>query len=159
MKGISADKFAPAGTVDRATLVTILYRLEGEPAVTCPGPFTDVTANAWYADAVVWASEAGIVNGVGEDRFAPSSNITREQLAAMLCRYASYQGYNISGTWDLSGYSDFDLISAWAAEAVGWANQQGLLTGKTTSILDPGGTASRAEAAAVLMRYIDYLAG
>ncbi len=159
MKGISADKFAPAGTVDRATLVTILYRLEGEPAVTSPVPFTDVTANAWYADAVVWASEAGIVNGVGEDRFAPSSNITREQLAAMLCRYASYQGYNISGTWDLSGYSDFDLISAWAAEAVGWANQQGLLTGKTTSILDPGGTASRAEAAAVLMRYIDYLAG
>ena len=159
MKGISADKFAPAGTVDRATLVTILYRLEGEPAVTSPVPFTDVTANAWYADAVVWASEAGIVHGVGEDRFAPSSNITREQLAAMLCRYASYQGYNISGTWDLSGYSDFDLISAWAAEAVGWANQQGLLTGKTTSILDPGGTASRAEAAAVLMRYIDYLAG
>ena len=136
----------------RAMIVTILYRLENEPGVSGKSPFTDVAAGQWYTNAVAWAAANGIVTGTTDTTFAPNGNITREQMAAILYRYASYKGLDVSRQADLSGYADASAISAYAKQAMAWANGQGLITGVTATTLNPGGNAVRAQAATILMR-------
>ena len=155
MNGTSDTIFSPDGTMNRAMLVTILYRLEGEPAVTAANAFSDVPADTWYTDAVIWADAHGIVEGVGSQQFAPADNITREQMAVMLYRYAQYKGYDLKAGADLSQYTDAADISNWALEAIAWANAEGLITGRTAATIVPGGTATRAEAATILMRFLE----
>ena len=152
MTGVSADRFAPASTTTRGMIVTILYRLENEPAVSGELPFTDVEAGAWYADAVAWAAANDIVNGTSATTFAPNSPITREQMAAILYRYAAYKGYDVSQKADLSGYTDAASISGYAKDALAWANAQKLITGVTDTTLNPQGSATRAQVATILMR-------
>ena len=152
MTGVSADRFAPASTTTRGMIVTILYRLENEPAVSGDLPFTDVERGAWYADAVAWAAANDIVNGTSATTFAPNSPITREQMAAILYRYAAYKGYDVSQKADLSGYTDAASISGYAKDALAWANAQKLITGVTDTTLNPQGSATRAQVATILMR-------
>ena len=153
--GVGGDKFDPNGSMTRAMLVTVLYRLEGEPTVRGTSPFTDVSNNIWYTDAVIWAEDNGIVNGVGDNKFDPNSSITREQMAAVLFRYAQYKKYDTSASNGLSKYSDFSSISAYSLNALKWANAEGLITGRTTTTLAPKGTATRAEVAAILYRFVE----
>lgn len=159
MTGTKETQFSPNKTLNRAMLATILYRMEGSPAVTGENPYTDVAAGTWYTDAVLWASEQGIVNGYGNGAFGPLNNITREQLAAMLLRYSDCKKYDTAARNDLTSYADADDISAWALEALRWANAQGLVNGRTETTLVPQGDTTRAETATVLMRYLDTIAG
>ncbi|WP_419007074.1 S-layer homology domain-containing protein [Evtepia gabavorous] len=152
MTGVSADRFAPASTTTRGMIVTILYRLENEPEVSGGSAFTDVENGAWYADAVAWAAANDIVNGTSATTFAPNSPITREQMAAILYRYAAYKGYDVSQKADLSGYTDAASISDYAKDALAWANAQKLITGVTDTTLNPQGSATRAQVATILMR-------
>ena len=154
MGGVGDGQFAPNATTNRAMVVTILYRLAGEPDVSGDVAFTDVEPGLWYTDAVLWAAQNGIVNGVSETEFAPGEDITREQLAAILYRYAAYQGYDVSQRADLSGFGDASSISGYAQEALSWAHAQGLVLGFEDGSLRPQGTASRAQIAAVLMRFL-----
>ena len=154
MDGVGDSLFAPNSETTRAQLVTILYRLEGEPEVSGTSGFTDVEADIWYTDAVAWAAQNGIVNGVSDTEFAPGDDITREQLAAILYRYAACQGYDVSQRADLSGFGDASSISGYAQEALSWAHAQGLVLGFEDGSLRPQGTASRAQIAAVLMRFL-----
>ena len=152
MNGVDGGRFAPNAATSRAMIVTILYRLENEPAVSGKSPFTDVAAGQWYTNAVAWAAANGIVTGTTDTTFAPNGNITREQMAAILYRYASYKGLDVSRQADLSGYADANAISAYAKQAMAWANGQGLITGVTATTLRPDGNAVRAQAATILMR-------
>ena len=154
MDGVEDNLFAPNSETTRAQLVTILYRLAGQPAVSGNLPFTDVESGTWYTDAVAWAAQNGIVNGVSDTEFAPGDDITREQLAVILYRYAAYQGYDVSQRADLSGFGDASSISDYAQEALSWAHAQGLVLGFEDGSLRPQGTASRAQIAAVLMRFL-----
>lgn len=152
--GVSHDSFAPSDSMDRSMLVTVLHSLDGKPAAG-KGGFTDVADGAWYANAVAWAAEHGIVSGVSDSAFAPNGAITREQLAVMLYRYAQYKGYDVSKTADLSGYADQGSISDWAAQAVQWACGSGLMTGRSANSLAPAGTLTRAEAATMLKAFCE----
>ena len=154
MDGVGDNLFAPNSETTRAQLVTILYRLAGQPAVSGDLPFPDVESGTWYTDAVAWAAQNGIVNGVSDTQFAPGDDITREQLAAILYRYAACQGYDVSQRADLSGFGDASSISGYAQEALSWAHAQGLVLGFEDGSLRPQGTASRAQIAAVLMRFL-----
>ena len=155
MTGTGATAFAPNLTTTRAMIVSILYRLEGGPAVSGnSSPFNDVHTSDWYYDAVRWAERTGVVGGVGDGRFAPNTAITREQLAAMLMNYANYKHQNVSARADLSRYSDADRVSAWAEDAVAWANAEGYISGMTTTTIAPQGSATRAQVAAILQRYL-----
>ena len=154
MDGVGDSLFAPNSQTTRAQLVTILYRLAGEPEPGGDSGFADVAAGTWYTDAVAWAAENGIVNGVSDTEFAPGDDITREQLAAILYRYAACQGYDVSQRADLSGFGDASSISGYAQEALSWAHAQGLVLGFEDGSLRPQGTASRAQIAAVLMRFL-----
>ncbi|MFQ8985032.1 MAG: S-layer homology domain-containing protein, partial [Evtepia sp.] len=154
MDGVEDNLFAPNSETTRAQLVTILYRLAGEPEPGGDSGFSDVAAGIWYTDAVAWAAENGIVNGVSDTEFAPGDDITREQLAAILYRYAAYQGYDVSQRADLSGFGDASSISGYAQEVLSWAHAQGLVLGFEDGSLRPQGTASRAQIAAVLMRFL-----
>ena len=158
MDGVSETQFAPNSNLTRGMVVTILYRLEGEPRVTGSSGFTDVASGAWYADPVTWAAANGIVNGVSDTEFAPNTDITREQLAAILFRYAEYKGYDVSGRDSLTGYTDRGSISAYALDAMRWAVDEGLITGMTATTIEPQGTATRAQCAAMLMRFIENVA-
>ena len=151
---MSHDSFAPGDSMDRSMLVTVLHSLDGKPAAG-KGGFTDVADGAWYANAVAWAAEHGIVSGVSDSAFAPNGAITREQLAVMLYRYAQYKGYDVSKTADLSGYADQGSISDWAAQAVQWACGSGLMTGRSANSLAPAGTLTRAEAATMLKAFCE----
>ena len=155
MKGTSETTFEPEAPATRAMLVTILHRLEGEPAVGSRSPFADVPEDQWFAAAVRWAKETGVAEGCGDGTFGPGDTVTREQFAAILYRYAKWKGYDVSGSADLSGYADAAAISLWALDAVKWANAAGLVTGRTANTLVPGGTATRAETAAILMRFLE----
>ena len=155
MNGVAADKFAPNDTTTRAMLVTILYRLEGEPAVSAENSFDDVTDGQWYTDAVLWASANGIVKGYGNRKFGPMDDITREQFATIVYHYANSKGYDISKAADLSRYEDATSIGTWAQDAIKWANAEGLINGRTATTLVPAGDATRAETAAILMRFIE----
>ena len=154
MDGVGDSLFAPNSQTTRAQLVTILYRLAGEPEPGGDSGFSDVAAGTWYTDAVAWAAQNGIVNGTTDTTFAPGDDITREQLAAILYRYAAYQGYDVSQRADLSGFGDASSIRGYAQEALSWAHAQGLVLGFEDGSLRPQGTASRAQIAAVLMRFL-----
>ena len=155
MQGTAANTFSPNITTTRAMIVTILYRLEGSPAVSGTSPFDDVASGQWYTDAVIWANSNGIVKGYGDGNFGPADNITREQMAAIMFRYSNFKGYDTSKAADLSGYTDASDISDWAVPAMKWANAEGLITGCTPTTLVPRGEATRAQAATILMRYIE----
>lgn len=154
MDGVSDTQFAPNSNLTRGMVVTMLYRLEDEPRVTGSSGFDDVASGAWYADAVTWAAENGIVNGVSDAEFAPNDNITREQLAAILYRYAEHNDYDVSGRDDLSEFTDRDSISGYALDAMRWAVDEGLITGVTDTTIEPLGTATRAQAATMFMRFM-----
>ena len=158
MDGVGAGLFAPNSETTRAQLVTILYRLSGQPAPSGDSGFSDVETGTWYTDAVAWAAQNGIVNGVSDTQFVPGDDITREQLAVILYRYATYQGYDVSQRADLSGFVDAGTISTYAQEALSWANAQGLVLGFEDDSLRPQGTATRAQIAAVLMRFCQTVA-
>ena len=149
LQGTGTSTFAPGQPMTRAMLVTALWREAGSPVVNYAMDFDDVDEDQWYTEAVRWAVSKGIVAGTGKG-FSPDAALTRESLAAILFRYA---GGQVSAD-DLSGYADGAGVSAWAREAMNWAVAQGLITGKSGGRLDPGGTASRAEVSAILMRYV-----
>jgi uncharacterized repeat protein (TIGR02543 family) len=150
--------FSPNAPMTRAMIVTVLYRLEGMPAVSGGNPFTDVPYGMWYTDAVVWAARNGIVTGYDARTFGPGDNITREQMAAILYRYARYKGYDTTAPNNLSGFTDAGRVSSWALTAMRWAVYEGLITGVTATRLEPTGNASRAQVATILMRFIEYVA-
>lgn len=156
MTGVSADRFAPASTTTRGMIVTILYRLENEPAVSGGSAFTDVESGAWYADAVAWAAANDIVNGTSATTFAPNSPITREQMATMLYRFAQYKGMDaVTLQENLTGYPDGDQVSDYAIPAMNWAVGQGLIAGMENGTLVPQGSATRAQVATILMRFCE----
>ncbi len=132
-------------------VVTILYRLEGAPSVT-GGSYSDVSSGAWYADAVAWAQTNGIVNGTGDGRFSPDEAITRQQLAAILYRYAQYKDYNLGQTASLTGFSDGDQVQSYARNAMEWACGTKLIQGTDENRLSPNGGATRAQVATILQR-------
>lgn len=154
MNGMSDDTFAPDLSASRAMLVTILYRLEGEPAAAASA-FSDVASGKYYANAVAWASSGGIVNGFEDGSFRPDGAITREQLATILYRYAADKSWVTVEAANLSAYIDVAQISPYAVQAMGWANAAGLITGTDWGGLHPGGNATRAEVAAILMRFCE----
>ena len=154
MDGVGDGQFAPNATTNRAMVVTILYRLAGEPAVAGQSDFTDVADGLWYTDAVLWAAQKGIVNGISATEFAPAGDLTREQLATILFRYAESMDYDVSASADLSGFPDADQIQSYATEALSWAVAEGLLQGFEDDSLQPGGTATRAQIATILMRFL-----
>ena len=135
-------------------VVAVLYRLDGSPA-TAQASFADVPADAWYADAVAWGEANGVVSGYNEETFGPSDSITREQMAAILYRYAQYKGIDVSAQADLSKYSDADAVSDWANTALSWANAEGLISGMSDTELAPTDTATRAQVASILMRFCE----
>lgn len=154
--GTSPTTFHPDQAMNRAMLVTVLYRMEKEPTAEGDGKrFADVPAGAYYAKAVAWASAKGIVAGYSDTQFGPEDTITREQLAVILNRYATYKGYNTSKTADLAAFQDADQISEWARVPVQWANAMKLLNGRTSTTLAPKGSATRAEVAKILVTFLD----
>lgn len=154
--GTSPTTFHPDQAMNRAMLVTVLYRMEKEPTAEGDGKrFADVPAGAYYAKAVAWASDKGIVAGYSETQFGPEDTITREQLAVILNRYATHKGYNTSKTADLAAFQDADQISEWARVPVQWANVMKLLNGRTSTTLAPKGSATRAEVAKILVTFLD----
>ena len=150
MTGVSADAFAPEQTTTRAMIVSILARLEGVESAQAAG-FADVS-DEWYATAVNWAASAGVVSGTGDGNFSPNAAITREQLAAMLMNYSAWKGEDVSARADLSAYSD--QPSTWAEETMSWAVAEGLISGVTSTELQPQGNATRAQVAAILQRFL-----
>lgn len=158
MSGVGSGVFGPGQSTTRAMLVTMLYRMEGSPAVSAGNGFDDVEDGSWYADAVLWASSNGIVEGVSDTAFAPGESVTREQIATLLYRYAQYKGVELAEGADLSAYADAGQIGSWAYEALAWANAAGLVSGRSETELAPAGTALRSEVAAILARYTASLA-
>ena len=153
MKGTSDTTFSPDTTVSRAMIVTILYRLEGQPTVSTAGTFTDVAAGQYYTEAVEWGYANQIIGGYGSGLFGPSDPLTREQMAAILYRYAQYKEYDVSDSADLSGYTDVGTVSAYALDAFAWANANGLVKGTSATTLSPKGSATRAQFAVILCRF------
>lgn len=152
MNGVTSKAFGPDVTTTRGMLVTVLHRMAGEPAASASAGFADVAAGSYCAAAVDWAYEAGITSGASSTGFAPDSALTREQAVTLLCNYAEAQGLDVSAAADLSGYPDASAVSAFAQDAVAWAVDAGLLTGTGAGTLNPQGTATRAELAALLVR-------
>ena len=155
MLGTSKTLFSPHGTATRGMMATILWRMEGSPAPKGKNSFTDVEAGKWYADAITWTAENGIFAGYGKDKFGPDDPITREQLAAIFYRYADYKGYDLTVKGNLDTFKDADKITDYAKTAMQWAVGSELMKGKSGNLLDPQGTATRAEIAAMLHRFIE----
>lgn len=156
MNGVENDLFAPNATLSRAMAVTILYRLDGSPSLDGENlgyPFADVESDAWYGNAVYWARLHNIVDGVGDNNFSPNASLTREQMAAMLYRYITYQGGDVSAKGDLTAFADGSSVSNWAKDAMTWAVGSGYLNGVEGNALSPQGTSTRAQTATVLMRF------
>ena len=154
MNGTGTNIFEPNATTTRGMIVTILYRLEKEPAAGT-SPFTDVDAGQWYAKAVAWAAANGVVNGTSPTTFNPNDPITREQMAAILYRYASFKGYDVTAKADLAGFTDAAQISDYAKDPMAWANKAGLIGGVSATTLQPQGSAIRAQVATILMRFCE----
>ena len=154
MMGTSSTLFSPNEAATRAMLATILWRMDGSPAPKSSAGYSDVPTGQWYSDAIAWATEKGIFEGYGNGTFGPNDPITREQLAAIFYRYASHKGYDMSAVGSLEQFSDKDKASSWALDALKWAIGSGLMNGKGNT-LDPTGTATRAEIAAMLHRLVD----
>jgi len=157
MNGTGTTIFSPGVTMSRAMLVTVLYRLEGSPAVSGAIPFPDVKSGQWYSDAILWASRNNIVNGYDNGTFGLNDPVTREQVVVILHRYAKANGLDIGASVDLSNFSDKDSISTWALDATKWAVSTGLIEGRTGNRIAPGDSSTRAEVATILKRYIEGL--
>ena len=159
MVGVGNNRFDPNGTTSRGMIVTILYRLENEPEVTAENPFDDVEAGKWYTDAVNWAAENKIVDGYGNGKFGPNDDITREQLAVILWRYAQFKGIDVSVGADTNilDFADAGAWSDWSVDALQWAVGSGIINGKDGKLV-PKGDASRAEAATMLQRFCENVA-
>ena len=155
MKGTSETTFEPYATLSRGMLATVLYRMEGEPKVSYRNVFSDVPDGQWYSLSIIWANENGIVNGYGNGLFGTNDDITREQLAAMIHRYANYKKYNLSSSSNLAAYTDTGDISPWALDGIRWCVAEKLITGMTDTTLMPGGTTNRAQCATILMRFME----
>ena len=155
MNGVTEDEFAPNNTLTRAMLVTVLYRSEGEPATNRSIPFADVDMGSYYGNAVSWAQQNGIVTGVTETEFAPNRNITREQIAAIMFRYAQYKGMDAVTLEENLHFTDANEIAEYAVSAMNWAVGTGLITGKTNTTINPKDGATRAEIATILQRFIE----
>lgn len=155
MDGVSYYRFAPDATITRGMVVTMLWRMAGEPYEAAAG-FTDVAAGRYYTTAVAWAARNGIVEGMTATTFAPDQAITREQLASILYRYAKWLGFSGYGS-DISGYTDAGKVSSYAYDAMSWAVRSGVVTGTSARVLDPQGTASRAAAAQMFMNFYNYI--
>lgn len=153
MEGTSATAFSPNSNLSRSMMVQILYNLEGKPSAGDAG-FDDVSSGIWYANAIAWAAKNNIVSGVGNDLFAPNQNVTREQMALILFNYCTYKGIKLPTPKD-AAYTDANSVSAWAAEAVQAMYKAGILTGKSTGVFDPQGTATRAEVAQMMMSFVE----
>lgn len=153
MDGMSSTRFGGELNTTRGQIVTILWRLTGEPRATKRNPFTDVSSSQYYYDAISWAYDAGVVDGFDARTFKPDQNVTREQLAAILYRYAKYMNLSTSGSAYLAKYKDADKIANWAYDAMAWANYRGLINGTSATRIDPKGYATRAQIAAILHRF------
>ena len=153
MDGMSSTRFGGELNTTRGQIVTILWRLTGEPRATKRNPFTDVSSSQYYYDAISWAYDAGVVDGFDAHTFKPDQNVTREQLAAILYRYAKYMNLSTSGSAYLAKYRDADKIANWAYDAMAWANYRGLINGTSATRIDPKGYATRAQIAAILHRF------
>lgn len=154
MSGVGNGSFSPETTLTRAQLCQILYNMEGKPR-TGNGAFSDVSADAWYKDAVSWSAEHSIVNGMGNGIFNPNLPITREQVVTILYRFAAYKNYNLSVPVSLDDYSDAGRLSSWAEDAMCWAVSEGIISGTSATTIAPQGTATRAQAATMLMRFCE----
>ena len=158
--GETATTFAPNQTMNRAMLVTVLWSLAGKPAPKGVNTFSDVPNGEWYTNAVTWAAENSVVTGVGSGRFDPNGAVTREQAAVILYKYAQSKGYDVSAHADLTAFPDAGSVSDWAQDALAWANATGLIQGTvygSKTILDPQGSASRAQVAAILRSYVEHV--
>ena len=158
MTGTSDDTFSPNMAMTRGMIVSVLYRLEGSPALSDGNlgyPYEDVHGDDWYAMPVYWARENGIVSGYSDTQFGPNDPITREQMAAILHNYSAYKGQDVSARADLSKYSDADQVSSWAETVLSWANAEGLINGMTETTIAPQGLATRAQVAAIFQRYLE----
>ncbi len=155
MLGTSKTLFSPHGTVTRGMMATILWRMEGSLAPKDENSFTDVEAGMWYADAITWTTANGIFAGYSKDKFGPDDPVTREQLTAIFYRYADYKGYKLTVTENLDKFEDADKITDYAKMVMQWAVGNGLIKGKSENLLDPQGTATRAEIAAMLHRFVE----
>ena len=159
MAGTSADAFSPDATTTRGQIVTILWRLSGSPVVNYLMDYSDVSLDSYYAEAVRWATSEGIVGGYGGGLFGPDDAITREQLAAILYRYAQYEGYDTTqGGMAIREYADYEQISDFALEALDWAVSAGIISGTSATTLSPSGSATRAQVAVILMRFCQDIA-
>lgn len=156
MMGTAEDTFAPELVATRGMVVSILHRLAGSPTVSAE-VFEDVTADDWYGQAVAWAASEGIASGTSAETFSPNAAVTREQLAAFLCNFAAQQGMDTTARSDLSSFDDAETVSDWAQDAVSWAHAEGLFAGTSATTLSPQGEATRAQLAAMLVRFSDYL--
>lgn len=156
MMGTAEDTFAPELAATRGMVVSILHRLAGSPTVSAE-VFEDVTADDWYGQAVAWAASEGIASGTSAETFSPNAAVTREQLAALLCNFAAQQGVDTTACSDLSNFDDAAAVSDWAQDAVSWAHAEDLLAGTSATTLSPQGEATRAQLAAMLVRFSDYL--
>ncbi|MBE7029178.1 MAG: DUF4430 domain-containing protein [Ruminococcaceae bacterium] len=154
----TGNGFEPESKMSRAMLVTVLYRMANPENIENKHSFTDVPEDKWYTDAVAWAALSGIVNGISSTEFAPDSDISREQMALIIYRFAKMQGYNVSDVADLSEFTDKNEISEFALEAIKWANKAELVNGTSKTLLSPKTTATRAQVAAILMRFCETLA-
>lgn len=157
MNDTSKTTFSPETVTTRAMIVTILHRLEGGSEAGT-GNFTDVEPGKWYTEAIAWAAGHDIVQGYGNGKFGPDDTITREQMAAILYRYAAYKGYDISAQADLSGYADAGSVSGWASDAMRWTVAKGLIGGTSNTTLSPSGSALRCQVATILMRFCEGIA-
>ena len=156
MTGLNDTTFGPGQTLARAQFAVILYRMNGEPPVEYTSKFEDVEEGLWYTDAILWASEQGVVTGYSNGNFGPGDLINREQMALMMYRYALIKGYDTGTRADISGYSDASWVSEFAVEAMQWAVGNGIITGKyNETMLEPQGSASRAECATIIMRFVE----
>ena len=155
--GTSDTTFSPNASMTRAMLVTVLYRLEGQPAVNGRSGFSDVQYNGYYEDAVTWAADNGIVNGTSTTTFSPNANVTREQMAAILYRYAQYKKYNTAASASLNGFTDHASVSGYAAASLEWAVAEKLINGSAGKLM-PTGNATRAQVAAILHRFVENVA-
>ena len=154
----TGNGFEPESKMSRAMLVTVLYRMANPEEKANNHNFADVPAGQWYTDAVAWAAENNIVSGVSENKFAPNEDITREQMALIIYRFAKMQGYDVEDSADLSQFADTDDISDWALDAIRWANKTELVNGTSETTLSPKATATRAQVAAILMRFCENIA-
>lgn len=157
-QGVGGGRFNPGGTMERGMMTTVLHRLAGEPPVSGAQMFTDVPAEVWYAPGTAWCAQQKIVEGVGGGRFNPSGKVTREQIAVMLYKYAMQTGHAVTERGELSGFADSRSVSSWAADAMSWAVGTKILNGSDGKLL-PGASATRAQVAAMLHRFSDWLDG